>query len=181
MNVLTPTLGLGVGYSERYAQQSKCSNVRTKTLQACPRDSTEGRFLVLGLRHARLVLRGMIEANGAELWAISVSNPLQPLECSHGRWATFFLRFPVGFEEDSVRRLYRCAVRRLCRCAAILMGPSGSHFFLHVKWPFRRVFTRCPPQWCACWLQAGSAPQADHRPASGRPPDPPPRPTPPEV
>ena len=34
MNVLTPTLGLGVGYSERYAQQSKCSNVRTKTLAA---------------------------------------------------------------------------------------------------------------------------------------------------
>ena len=33
MNVLTPTLGLGVGYSERYAQQSKCSNVRTKTLR----------------------------------------------------------------------------------------------------------------------------------------------------
>ena len=32
MNVLTPTLGLGVGYSERYAQQSKCSNVRTTTL-----------------------------------------------------------------------------------------------------------------------------------------------------
>ena len=85
--------------------------------------------MVLGLRHARLVLRGMIEANGAELWAISVSNPLQPLECSHGRWATFLLRFLVGFEEDSVRRL--------CRCAAILMGPSGSHFFLHVKWPFR--------------------------------------------
>ena len=33
MNVLTPTLGLGVGYSERYAQQSKCSNVRTKALR----------------------------------------------------------------------------------------------------------------------------------------------------
>ena len=32
MNVLTPTLGLGVGYSERYVQQSKCSNVSTKTL-----------------------------------------------------------------------------------------------------------------------------------------------------
>ena len=32
MNVLTPTLGLGVGYSERYVQQSKCSNVSTTTL-----------------------------------------------------------------------------------------------------------------------------------------------------
>ena len=34
MNVLTPTLGLGVGYSERYAQQSKCSNVSTTALES---------------------------------------------------------------------------------------------------------------------------------------------------
>ena len=161
----------------RFFRHEKHQKSSQGVRQACPRDPTEGRFVVLGLRHARLVLRGMIEANGAELWAISVSNPLQPLECSRGRWATFFVEVSSGilrgFAEDSVRRL--------CRCVAILMGPSGSHFFLHVKWPFRRVFTRCPPQWCACWLQAGSAPQADHRPASGRPPAPPPRPTPPEV
>ena len=40
MNVLTPTLGLGVGYSERYAQQSKCSNVSTKTLLLPPNPQT---------------------------------------------------------------------------------------------------------------------------------------------
>ena len=47
----------------------------------------------------------MIEANGAELWAISVSNPLQPLECSHGRRATFFevsSRIRRGFGEAIV-------------------------------------------------------------------------------
>ena len=36
MNVLTPALGLGVGYSERYAQQSKCSNVSPKPLVVLP-------------------------------------------------------------------------------------------------------------------------------------------------
>ena len=30
--MLTPALGLGVGYSEWYAQQSKCSNVNPTTL-----------------------------------------------------------------------------------------------------------------------------------------------------
>ena len=32
LNVLTPALGQGAGYSEQYVQQSKCSNVSTKTL-----------------------------------------------------------------------------------------------------------------------------------------------------
>ena len=41
MNVLTPTLGLGVGYSEQYVQLSKCSNVRMTALimaanESCP-------------------------------------------------------------------------------------------------------------------------------------------------
>ena len=66
--------------------------------------------MVLGLRHARLVLRGMIEANGAELWAISVSNPLQPLACSHGRWATFFVEV-----SSRIRRGFGEAIVPVCR------------------------------------------------------------------
>ena len=42
MNVLTPALGQGVGYSEWYVQQSKCSNVSTTTLPA-PRPRRMGR------------------------------------------------------------------------------------------------------------------------------------------
>ena len=52
---------------------------------------------------------GMIEANGAELWAISVSNLLQPLECSHGRWA-IFLYGALGVRYGA-------------------MGPSGCDYF----------------------------------------------------
>ena len=46
MNVLTPTLGLGVGYSEQYVQLSKCSNVSTRTLE----------LLLLPLRASDLTL-----------------------------------------------------------------------------------------------------------------------------
>ena len=108
----------------------------------------------------------MIEANGAELWAISVSNPLQPLECSPQAVSDFFVEV-----SRRIRKGFGEAIVPVCRD---FDGALGKPFL-------RRVFTRCPPQWCACWLQAGGAPQADHRPASGRPPDPPPRPTPPEV
>ena len=50
MNVLTPTLGLGVGYSERYVQQSKCSNVPTTTLAGARVDQQLERRSVVALR-----------------------------------------------------------------------------------------------------------------------------------
>ena len=50
MNVLTPTLGLGVGYSERYVQQSKCSNVSTTTLAGARVDQQLERRSVVALR-----------------------------------------------------------------------------------------------------------------------------------
>ena len=46
MNVLTPTLGLGVGYSERYAQQSKCSNVSPTALLVPPSHGTSERSYI---------------------------------------------------------------------------------------------------------------------------------------
>ena len=70
MNVLTPTLGLGVGYSERYAQQSKCSNVSTKTLKVIQE-------LLPTLRGAPLAAQGAARSAGGGGAGGAVQGPVE--------------------------------------------------------------------------------------------------------